>query len=169
MKRNACQKCAFAVYDDNPHCGLRGFRTTFNVERCSAENNTAPSGYELQEDGYFSWVEKKKEYPKTYKECIHVLEEKNKMSIEQMNTFRKLINARNAYWKLYGEEIGLGKPWEPSDSDYTTGRYCIFVHRGNIICDTPAQDCVLTFPTPEMRDAFKENFKELIEQCKELL
>jgi hypothetical protein len=28
---------------------------------------------------------------------------------------------------------------------------------------------ILSFPTPEMRDAFYENFKELIESVKELL
>ena len=28
---------------------------------------------------------------------------------------------------------------------------------------------ILAFPTEEMRDAFYENFKDLIEQCKELL
>ena len=28
---------------------------------------------------------------------------------------------------------------------------------------------ILAFPTAEMRDAFFEDFKELIEQCKELL
>ena len=28
---------------------------------------------------------------------------------------------------------------------------------------------VLSFPTAEMRDVFYENFKDLIEQCKELL
>ena len=27
----------------------------------------------------------------------------------------------------------------------------------------------ITFPTEEMRDAFHENFKDLIESCKELL
>ena len=31
------------------------------------------------------------------------------------------------------------------------------------------QRCILAFPTAEMRDAFYENFKELIELCKELL
>ena len=54
MKRNACQKCVFAVRDDNPHCGLRGFTSSFNVEWCESENDKAPNGYELQEDGYFS-------------------------------------------------------------------------------------------------------------------
>ena len=28
---------------------------------------------------------------------------------------------------------------------------------------------ILVFPTKEMRDAFYENFKDLIEECKELL
>ena len=28
---------------------------------------------------------------------------------------------------------------------------------------------ILTFPTKDMQDAFYENFKDLIEQCKELL
>ena len=173
---NACQKCVFAVYDDKPHCGLRGFRSDFNVERCSAENDTIPNGYELQEDGYFSWVEKKKEYPKTYKECCKVMNyccnpvaTKTTHKEELIRKFQFLLMYRDAYWKIAGDEMGLDKPWEPSDSDYITGRFCIFVHKGNIICDTPAQDCILTFPTEEMRDAFYENFKKDIEKCKELL
>ena len=182
MKRNACQKCVFAVYDDKPHCGLRGFTNDFNVEYCSAEDDTIPNGYELQEDGYFSWVKKKKEYPKTYMECCDILgccsynigfdrcETSYDESLQNMLlAFRELYICRNAYWKIAGEEMGLGKPWSPTDSDYTTGRYCILVFRGNIIYSTPAQDCILTFPTEEMRDAFYENFKGLIEECKELL
>ena len=31
------------------------------------------------------------------------------------------------------------------------------------------QHCLLVFPTKEMRDTFYKNFKDLIEQCKELL
>lgn len=130
---------------------------------------------------------KKKEYPKTFEECCKILGLLNvdlcfnadyrsfDASKEQwkrlglMNQFYQLLICRDAYWKIAGEEMGLGKPWEPSDSDYITGRYCIFVHQGNIICSTPAEDCPLTFPTEEMRDSFYENFKELIEQCKELL
>ena len=130
---------------------------------------------------------KEKRYPKTYEECCKVLgievrdfdilynmldtSEKNYCNNldRLLNTFRKLLICRDAYWKIVGEEMGLGKPWKPNDADYVTGRYCIFVHRGNIICSTPAQDCFLTFPTEEMRDAFYENFKVLIESVKELL
>ena len=117
---------------------------------------------------------KKKEYPKTYTECSDILSVYTDPDIsgykgELLWAFQKLLVCRDAYWKIAGEEMGLGKPWEPNEADYVTGRYCIFVHRGNIICSTPAEDCPLTFPTEEMRDAFYENFKELIESVKELL
>ena len=126
---------------------------------------------------------KKKEYPKTYEECLSVLQIKGydiiayvpswtayeKTLYQQVLKLRELIICRDAYWKIAGEEMELGKPWEPNEADYVTGRYCIFVHRGNIICSTPAEDCPLTFPTEEMRDAFKENFDPDIEFCKELL
>ena len=122
-------------------------------------------------------LEKKKpKYPKTYCECKDILglwdiddTERGYYKTELIDKLQMLLICRDAYRKIAGDEMGLGKPWSPSDSDYITGRYCIFVHRGNIICDTPAQDCILTFPTEEMRDAFYENFKELIESCKELL
>ena len=118
---------------------------------------------------------KKKEYPKTYEECCKILDWNHRdydrvgYKSELLCKLQVLLLCRDAYWKIAGEEMDLGKPWKPTDSDYITGRYCIFVHMGNIICDTPAQDCILTFPTAEMRDNFYENFKELIEICKELL
>ena len=122
-----------------------------------------------------SFTNPKKEYPKTYEECCEVLEyiphtdDIIGYKWDILQSLQKLLICRDVYWKIAGEEMGLGKPWEPSDSDYITGRYCIFVHRGNILCDTPAQDCILTFPTEEMRDAFYEAFRNEIEICKELL
>lgn len=188
MKRNACQKCCFAVYDDNPHCGLRGFRTSFNVERCSAENDTVPNGYELQEDGYFSWINER-EYPKTYKKCCRVigfcsdtLKWGNPFRINRnthpyikhldnlIECFCKLRICRDAYWKIAGEEMGIGKPWKP---DFESGASVFIINTafGEI---SKAEylghlSHILAFPSAEMRDAFKENFKELIESCKELL
>ena len=178
MKRNACQKCVFAVYDDNPHCGLRGFTTSFNVEWCESENDKAPNGYELQEDGYFSWVNKKK-YPKTYEKCAEIIAEfigsdcnpKGCMGYmsTQLTAFQKLLICRDTYWKLYGEEMGLRKPWEPDWTDHEF-KYCIKVLGNTLECVSEMNiQCILAFPTKEMRDAFFENFKELIESCKELL
>lgn len=64
--------------------------------------------------------------------------------------------------------MGLGKPWEPDWE--LEGCYVIVNCRGDI--DTHKQwhlNTLLAFPTEEMRDAFYENFKELIEECKEFL
>jgi hypothetical protein len=115
--------------------------------------------------------EEKTKYPKSYEECVKYIKSVKEASDRAalLCKMERLIVCRDAYWKIAGEEMGLGRPWSPTDSDYITGRYCIFVHRGNIICGTPAQDCILTFPIEEMRDAFYENFKEEIEICKELL
>lgn len=195
MKRNACQKCAFAVRDDNPHCGLRGFRSDFNVEWCESENDKAPNGYELQEDGYFSWLNKK-EYPKTYEECCRVLGLNSEITdsellfyyplkcgdyttirLPEMEKFEKFIQlylCRNAYWKIYGEENGLGKPWEPDYSGTfehgTPIKYVIYNIGTHIVKERKSSpNHILSFPSAEMRDAFYENFKSEIEFCKELL
>lgn len=130
---------------------------------------------------------KKKEYPKTYEECCYVLGFENTELVfeddyrdinppkEQwkrlglMNQLNKLLICRDAYWKIAGEEMGLGKPWKP-DWDNVSDKYCIYFVSGNAWskeCQT--RQCPFAFPTPEMRDAFYENFKELIETVKELL
>ena len=180
MKRNACQKCAFAVRDDNPHCGLRGFTTSFNVEWCESENDKAPNGYELQEDGYFSWVKKKTKYPKTYEECCKVMGvsefEYNHTGTKVwyrhklMATLDNLMLCRDAYWKIAGEEMGLGKPWEPDWENKEEEKYTIEYFAGMVFKDH-SSSCSrpFVFPTPEMRDTFYENFKKEIEMCKELL
>jgi hypothetical protein len=139
-------------------------------------------------------LEKKKtEYPKTYEECCKILGFNSEITAElifhyplkcgdyttmrlpEMNKFEKFIQlylCRNAYWKLYGEEMGLGKPWKPdweeSDGGY---RYCIVNRSNNIelVCEWLGENYILSFPSAETRDIFYVNFKEEIEKCKELL
>ena len=126
---------------------------------------------------------KKKEYPKTYEECFNICFG-NKHHIIQVvgldglgdnkelfESFIKLKLCRDAYWKIAGEEMGLGKPWEPDYESENCGvKYCIGTASNEIIkCTVYTDNSILSFPTTEMRDAFYENFKELIEQCKELL
>ena len=126
---------------------------------------------------------KEKEYPKTYEECNRI------MGIELWNTlwgedsteyeeqmedlidaFIRLKVCRDAYWKIAGEEMGLGKPWEPDWKKGNQSKYCICNISGDIKKISSIFDnVILSFPTEEMRDAFYENFKELIENCKELL
>ena len=84
---------------------------------------------------------------------------------------QKLLVCRDAYWKIAGEQMGLDKPWEPYIGQESHKKYVIQTVYGKITClDTWCQTKnILEFPTPEVRDAFYENFKDLIEACKDLL
>ena len=114
----------------------------------------------------------KPQYPKTYEECCVLLGCDDKIKMRIIGEFTRLINARNAYWKIAGEQMGLSEPWSPdweeSDGGY---RYCIRNQSNKIVLSNEwlGENYILSFPTIEMRDAFYDNFKELIEQCKELL
>jgi hypothetical protein len=132
--------------------------------------------YEIEVRGNRTYaVKKKSKYPETFEECLNLLYCKSILKpiighkAELLLNLEKLLICRDAYWKIAGEQMGLDKPWEP---DWTSGKpfHCICVC-GNIIGEGKwyTDNKVLTFPTEEMRDAFYENFKELIESCKELL
>ena len=125
---------------------------------------------------------KKKEYPKTYEECCKILGDVTAAcwsgyKCGVLGALNKLLICRDAYWKIAGEEMGLGKPWEPDWKNSEERRYCIVNIEGDI--NLPEKiltkwilkvtNKILVFPTEEMRDAFYENFKELIETVKELL
>jgi hypothetical protein len=150
-----------------------------------------PDGYQfVDENGNvinatkIALEKKKTEYPKTYMECCDILgccsynigfdrcETSYDESLQNMLlAFRELYICLNAYWKLYGEEMGLGKPWKPDWNDADQNRYVIAYFCGNIEKSRwdYGYSTILTFPTEEMRDAFYENFKKEIEICKELL
>ena len=131
---------------------------------------------------------KKKEYPKNYEECCYVIGfENTEMVFEDdyrdinppkeqwkrlglINQLNKLLICRDAYWKIAGEEMGLGKPWEPDWTDDMTHKFIIHTIKDKIHCGVSLiKNHTLAFPTAEMRDAFYENFKVLINECKELL
>ena len=140
---------------------------------------------------------KKKEYPKTYVECCEILgvDSDNfltttnyyegevettyyeRVLLSKFDSLWKLCICRDAYWKIAGEEMGLGKPWEPDWEDSEERRYSIVNIAGDInLPETTltkwilkVTNKILVFPTEEIRDLFYDNFKELIEQCKELL
>ena len=118
---------------------------------------------------------KKKEYPKTYEECCVALEYiphtddiiGYKWNILQ--SLQKLLICRDAYWKLYGKDMGLGKPWSPDLTD-KVNKHCIEFRDCGVCKVTYSYTSrIFAFPTKEMRDAFKENFDPDIEICKELL
>ena len=138
-----------------------------------------PEGYEFvdtDDTGVYLKPIKPK-YPDNYEECVRIAKNIHGYDIhidvpaygELMESFVKLLICRDAYWKIAGEEMGLGKPWEPNWTTFE-GMPAIFRFRYNIVCDyVKHQHCLLVFPTEEMRDTFYKNFKDLIEECKELL
>lgn len=142
----------------------------FNKENYETEVELQLGDYEIEvRDGKTYAVLKKPKYPTTYDDCCDMLNADEFVEYELMVNFPKLINARNAYWKIAGEQMELDKPWEP---DNDTEIYNIYRTK-NIIRLGGAcwgGNCnILEFPTEEMRDAFYKNFKDLIEECKELL
>ena len=128
------------------------------------------------------FVKKQPQYPKDYEECCKVLGVDTQFCLKYLphGTFsykekiiynlQELIICRDAYWKLAGEELGLDKHWEPDWCNENKLKYCIECSFGTIDkTGSIVNGCFLAFPTKEMRDAFHDNFKELIEQCKEVL
>ena len=142
------------------------------VELCLGDD------YEIVVEYGRTFVQKKKpKYPTTYEECCGVLgmtfdyPDIRMVSNDEYNlysSFIQLIRCRDAYWKIAGEEMGLGEPWKQDYDDRcliianNNGNIHTYEYHGN-------NNIILAFPTEEMRDAFYENFKDLIEKCKELL
>ena len=171
----------FGEYSNNEPLDIPTMTTEFVKEH----GLPCPEGYEFKDENgnvinttKIVLEKKKKEYPKTYEECCKVLMKYTNtvpnvcgVSLEEFLLFSKLIRlkrCREAYWKIAREEMGLDKPWEPATQDIIWGitrskdeveKYSCRYGKTNL----------LEFPTEEMRDAFYENFKDLIEQCKELL
>lgn len=110
------------------------------------------------------------QYPKTYEECCKILGIPSNLQLRNqtieawyivlLKFFQELLICRDAYWKI--------ADWK---FNYDEKCYYLFTELDNIkkyegICDYNA---ILAFPTEEMRNAFYENFKELIGSCKEFL
>ena len=135
--------------------------------------------YEIVVEDGRTFVQKKKpKYPTTYEECCRVLNVWYKDDVayvagyqyKLLSNFQKLLICRDAYWKITDEEMGLDKPWEPDWTNAKQDKFVIFTHNNSICANRYVLGHnTLAFPTEEMRDAFYENFKDLIEKCKELL
>ena len=149
-------------------------------------SNVGPTIEEFK--AFCECVNKKPKYPTTYEECCEILNicpngdivyagnwfyggEYLEKHLERIRNFQRLLVCRDAYWKIAGKELGLGKPWEsPLPSLFETV-YCIRRKNNKIIKGAyrGGKSEILEFPTEEMRDTFYDNFEDLIEQCKELL
>ena len=142
------------------------------VELCLGDD------YEIVVEDGRTFVQKKKpKYPTTYEDCCRVLNVWYKDDVayiagyqnKLLSNFQKLLICRDAYWKIVGEEMGLGKSWEP-DWNESKPKHTIVVIENKLVKHYAlTQNYILAFPTTEIRDAFYKNFKDLIEQIIELL
>lgn len=156
-----------------------------------------PEGWEfdhLDERGNIV-LKKKKELPKTWTECLHIVNEVELITDEDSSIDSFSIASEEANGCIYGSDTnfnllpqGLGKPmlalfqllvcrnawwkqlgWKPD----WTGRneyYCITNYNG--VIDTPTyslQNTILAFPSEDIRDKFLDTFRDLIEEAKGLL
>ena len=131
-----------------------------------------PKGYEfagVDDDNQQVVFEKiGRQYPKTYEECLEVMPyiiKNDSMSGYQsvlLFNFQKLLICRDAYWKLSGD-------WKPN-LDSKQRKFALSNVGNKISFEVYGEyNSILCFPTEEMRDAFYENFKALINECEELL
>ena len=136
-----------------------------------------PDGYEFFgiDDNKIVLTKKQHQYPKTYVECCGILDvEPYSRSAgyksDLITAFRNLLICRDAYWKIAGEQMGLGKPWEPDWNDSTKIKYCITTVRHEVeYFESRTINIIIAFPTKEIRDDFDNNFNNLMDVCKELL
>jgi hypothetical protein len=145
-----------------------------------------PEGYQFVDDNgniintkKIKLVKNSPSYPKSYEECCDVIGiNRHEVEIDiprpyQQNMFNlfKLLICRDAYWKIAGEQMGLGKPWEPDWNDNNQPKFGIHNVQNDIrtINLRVLKNLILVFPTEEMRDVFYNNFKNLIEKCNKLL
>ena len=122
----------------------------------------------------------KPKYPTTYKDCCTVLNYNSNQDINMrgvtededsmFKTYIFLKRCRDAYWKITGEEMGLGKPWEPDWNSDNNNVYTVCTFNGEVIKSSTAhRNAFLGFPTEEMRDCFYDAFKKEIKEVKEFL
>lgn len=119
------------------------------------------------------YIKNKPQYPNTYEECCQITKKVAKTTHELdiaynpnlIYDFQKLLICRDAYWKIAGD-------WEEKRKKEINHYVIYSTLNGGLVKDCLSCTMVkhlLDFPTKEMRDAFYENFKDLIEQCKEFL
>ena len=170
----------FGEYSDNEPLDIPTMTTEFIKEH----GLPCPNGYIFKDENgnvinatKIVLEKKKPKYPQSYEECCYVLDIDDRelvfngeyrasklywKQLGKLNFLNKLLICRDAYWKIAGEEMGLGKPWEPTMETV----YCVSRNDSSY---RGGKRNILEFPTAEMRDAFYEAFKELIEICKEFL
>ena len=169
----------FGEYSDNEPLDVPTMTTEFVKEH----GLPCPKGYIFKDENgnvieakKIVLEKKKPKYPKTYEECLKILNipyaalyiqqpPRFNYKLDLLLDLQQLLICRDAYLKLAGD-------WKPDWAMYSGLKHCIIYSDNQIKwqCKSFVTEAkVLAFPTAEMRDAFYENFKGLIEECKELI
>lgn len=137
----------------------------------------------------FNDEELKKELPKTWKACFKTMYEGK--GAEFINGLSEIKNISGIYsLDIVGDRkllpIGMGKPmlalcqllicrevyrdgWKPNWTDENL-KYVIEYYGGDIqTIHYKRTSCILSFQSEELRNEFYKNFKDLIEEAKELI
>lgn len=118
----------------------------------------------VNEDGKMFVVRKYKEFPLSIQASLKILNAKHSYCVcgyndKIMKAFYKLLVLRDAYIKVAEDKAPIWKSGEDV-------KYCI--KRGKLTTSV-SEPCILAFHSEEVRNLFYENFKGLINECKELL
>lgn len=148
----------------------------------NGERLIAPNGYTIGNATRNSnkliveYIKNKPQYPKTFQEC-YSLKYNGQINLnigcdilhgaysEQLECLQNLLICRDIYWEIAGD-------WEEKRKKEINHYVIYSTLNGGLVKDCLSCTMVkhlLDFPTEEMRDAFYENFKDLIEKCKEFL
>ena len=159
-----------------------------NINDMETKEIIIPQGWEIDEvrGNKIILMESKKELPKTWEECIakiRDLECIDRNSCIDTATFSDDVASKHKN----DIPIGLGKPmlalcqllvcrevyrqgWKPNWKDDKEIKYCIERVENYITKETyELTATVLAFQSAEIRDEFLENFRDLIEEAKELI
>lgn len=117
-------------------------------------------------------IASKQQYPKNVDECRKIVSNTHNKEhtryvlavATMLDAFETLLMCRGAYWTIANN-------WRPYWKDVLQERY-------SIVCDTHGnlqkmhyvyRPTAFVFPTEGMRDAFYDNFSELLNKCRELV
>ena len=144
-----------------------------------------PQGWEIDEVRGNKIILSKKELPKTWEECITKIKDLEYIS-NNGGIYKLDFNADMVTNQINDIPIGLGKPilaltqllicrevyrqgWKPNWEDNKI-KYCIERVENCIKGETYTLTArVLSFQAAEIRDEFLKNFRDLIEEAKELI
>lgn len=166
-----CGEVTFSEIDENlTHCivveDCYGTEILFDIE---GKYDTAYEDSECllfpsKDNRDWSTFKVEPKFPTNIDGCwnINGLEHLNEL-VAKLDKLRKLIIARDAWWKVDND-------WKPNWADSDTDKWVIECYYEDIRVDAYTNtNFILTFRTKEICNKFFDTFRDLIEDCKELI